>query len=329
VTLHELVAAVRRLHEELRAAVIAAGERHATEDLSRVASDGDGDTLYALDAITGGPLVEFFDREVAPHTPIALIAEGIPAGRVVLPASASEADVRWRIIVDPIDGTRALMYQKRSGWILTGIAPNRGPATSLRDIEAAVQTEIPVRKQHLADAAWVVRGEHVHGERWNRFTGERTPLILTPSSAATLLHGFAMVARFFPGRRDVLAAIDDEIVATVLGQPAPGKALCFEDQYVSTGGQLYELMAGHDRFVADIRPLVYGVASPLCCHPYDVCTELIARELGVIVTDERGQPLSAVLSVTPNVAWVGYANARIQELVEPALQRALRSRGLM
>jgi hypothetical protein len=153
--------------------------------------------------------------------------------------------------------------------------------------------------------------------------------MLRPSGAATLAHGFAMVARFFPGKRDVLAAIDDEIVASVIGPPQPDKAACFEDQYISTGGQLYELMAGHDRFIADIRPLVYGAASPLCCHPYDICTELIARELGVIVTDERGEPLSARLSIEPNIAWVGYANAAIRSLVEPALQRALKARGLI
>jgi fructose-1,6-bisphosphatase/inositol monophosphatase family enzyme len=329
VTLHDLLAAVRRLHEQLRGAVIVAGERDASDDLSRVASDAAGDTLYALDTVTEAPLVEFFEREVAPHVPVALIAEGIPGGRLVLPANASGTDVRWHVIVDPIDGTRGLMYQKRSGWILTGIAPNRGPATGLHDIEAAIQTEIPVRKQHLADVAWAFRGEGAQAERWNRLTGERAPLVLRPSRAATLAHGFAMIARFFPGRRDVLAAIDDEIVAGVMGPPQPGKAVCFEDQYVSTGGQLYELMAGHDRFVADIRPLVDGTASALCCHPYDICTELIARELGVIVTDERGQPLSAPLSVEPNVAWVGYANTAIRDLVEPALRRALRSRGLM
>jgi hypothetical protein len=329
VTLRDLIAAVRRLHEQLRAALIVACERQTTDDLSRVASDDDGDTLYALDAVVETPLVEFFERDIATHVPVALIAEGIPGGRLILPRNASETEVRWQIIVDPIDGTRALMYQKRSGWILTGIAPNCGRATRLQDIEAAVQTEIPVEKQHLADTAWAFRGEGVQAERWNRVTGERTPLTLRPSRAATLAHGFAMVARFFPGQRDVLAAIDDAIIASVIGPPKPEKAACFEDQYVSTGGQLYELMAGHDRFVADIRPLVYGAASPLCCHPYDICTELIARELGVIVTDERGQPLSAPLSVEPNVTWIGYANAEIRTLVEPALRQALRSRGLI
>jgi fructose-1,6-bisphosphatase/inositol monophosphatase family enzyme len=327
VTIRDLVAAVRRLHEQLRAAIIAAGERRAMGELTQVARDAEGDTLYALDMVAERLLVEFVDREVAPRVAVALIAEGIPGGRLILPRSAAETDVRWRLIVDPIDGTRTLMYQKRSGWILTGIAPNRGPHTGLHDIEAAVQTEIPVEKQYLADVIWAVRGEDAEAERWNRLTDERTPLNLSPSRAATLAHGFAMVARFFPGQRDVLAAIDDEIIRTVTGPPQPDKAVCFEDQYVSTAGQLYGLMAGHDRFVADIRPLVYGTA--LCCHPYDICTELVAREVGVIVTDERGQPLSAALSVEPNVAWFGYANAQIRRLVEPALQQALRSRGFL
>lgn len=336
--LPDLLTVVRRLHEHLRAAVIAACERQSPEQMARVASDAEGDTIYALDTVTEEPLVEFFERDVAPHAPIVLVAEGIPGGRVVLPRGAAESRARWRVIVDPIDGTRALMYQKRSGWILTGVAPNHGRDTGLHQIEAAIQTEIPVLKQHLADVVWAVRGEGARAERWNRLTDERTPLVLRPSRSKTLAHGFAMVARFFPGQRDVLAAIDDEIVRRVVGPPQPGKAACFEDQYVSTGGQLYELMAGHDRFVADIRPLVYREqraasgeprqSSPLCCHPYDICTELIARELGVIVTDERGRSLSAPLSVEPNIAWVGYANAQIRALVEPALQQALKRRGL-
>ena len=68
-----------------------------------------------------------------------------------MPEGDSRIDARWRVIVDPIDGTRGLMYQKRPAWILTGVAPNRGEATSLADIELAVQTEIPLVKQHLSD----------------------------------------------------------------------------------------------------------------------------------------------------------------------------------
>ena len=49
----------------------------------------------------------------------------------------------------------------------------------------------------------------------------------------------------------------------------------------------------------------------LCCHPYDLCTELIAREAGLIVTDEYGKPLAAPLDVTTNMSWIGYANKAI------------------
>ena len=44
------------------------------------------------------------------------------------------------------------------------------------------------------------------------------------------------MSRFFPGARDVLAAIDDEVVLEVAGPTRPGAAVCFEDQYASSGG---------------------------------------------------------------------------------------------
>jgi len=142
------------------------------------------------------------------------------------------------------------------------------------------------------------------------------------------------VARFFPGAREELAAIDEEIVMGALGPVEPGKAHCFEDQYTSSGGQLYELMSGHDRFTADLRPLMEnvlkerGLTLGICCHPYDLSTELIAREAGVIVTGIDGKPLDARLAVEPDVAWVGYANQQIRAQVEPLLRSALARRGL-
>ncbi|HXI28399.1 MAG TPA: hypothetical protein VNG89_08250, partial [Vicinamibacterales bacterium] len=224
-----------------------------------------------------------------------------------------------------------VMYQKRPAWILTGVARGPGPRT-LADIELAVQTEIPLVKQHLSDELWAVRGQGASAVRVNRFTGEVVPLILHPSTATTLAHGFAVISRFFPGSRAELAAIDDEVVAAVSGPPQPGKAQSFEDQYISSGGQLYELMAGHDRFIADLRPLFErhrAGGAALCCHPYDLCTELIARELGVLVTDEQGLTLAAPLDVTADVGWIGYANAALKTLIEPHLRHALTRRGLL
>ena len=331
----KLLGSIRSIHEQIRSAVTSACESSPSSDLSRVLEDDEGDTIYSVDRVSESMLVELFEREIASRMPIVLIAEGLADGKIVLPRSGNESDAVWRIIADPIDGTRSLMYQKRSAWILTGIAPNRGEATSLADIELAVQTELPLVKQHLCDTLWAVRGKGAHGERFNRITGERVPLLPRPSKSKDLSHGFSSVTRFFSGARDVLAAIDDEISLGALGPGREGKAQSFEDQYLSTGGQLYELMMGHDRFQADLRPLLRsilkgrGLQVGLCCHPYDLCTELIAREAGILISDIAGLPLRAELNLNAEVSWVGYANTHIRSCVEPLMQRALQSRGLL
>jgi len=328
-----LLEPLRRLHESIRSAVVAACEVSAVESLAAIAREEEGDTIYAIDSISEELLIEFVEREIARVVPVVLIGEGLPEGKMALPRGSTEEAAVWRIIVDPIDGTRGLMYQKRSGWILTGVAPNLGDETSLCDIVLAIQTEIPLVKQHLSDVAWAVRGAGAQAERVNRFTGERTALRLRPSQSPSIAHGYAQVVRFFPGAREELAAIDEEIVRGALGPVSPGKAHCFEDQYACSGGQLYELASGHDRFTADLRPLMEaglnarGLALGICCHPYDLCTELIAREAGVLVMDVNGAPLRARLAVEPDVAWVGYANAQIHEQIAPLLQAALVRRG--
>jgi hypothetical protein len=276
---------------------------------------------------------------LAQDWPLLLVAEGLGQdGRRVLPRHTRPDDVAIVVLVDPIDGTRGLMYQKRSAWVLTGVAAfqrGSGPAgATLADIELAVQTEIPLVKQHLCDVLWAVATGGARAERLNRLTGERHPLPLVPSRAQTIAQGYGGLSRFFPGARAELAAIDDAIVARVLGPGQQGRARSFEDQYISTGGQLYELMLGHDRWIADLRPLVEPLlrarheALGLCAHPYDLATELIAREAGVIVTDDAGGRLGAPLDVFSEIAWVGYANAAIRAQVEPALREALRERGL-
>jgi len=182
----DFLAPIRKLHEQVWRAVVSAGEKSAPADLSSIARDEEGDTIYGVDCISEELVVGFFEKEIAAHTPVVLIAEGISGGQIVLPRGTPEDEALWRIIVDPIDGTRCWMYQKRSAWILTGVAPNRGSATDLSDISFAMQTEIPLIKQHLVDSLWAIRGEGAQGERINRLTGERRPLTLQPSRAETI-----------------------------------------------------------------------------------------------------------------------------------------------
>lgn len=330
---HPLLQPIRELHQQIQGSVVRACREQASSALAEVAEDGEGDTIYAVDRVSEAVLLELLAPVAAANGGIVLVAEGIPGGRTTLPAGTPESACRYRMIVDPIDGTRGLMYQKRPAWILTGVAPNRGPETRLSDVTLAVQTEIPLVKQNLADQLWAVRAQGVRAERVNVDSGERRPLRLEPSRAGGVEHGYASVSRFFPGVRDVLAAIDEEILLALLGPPQPRKALCFEDQYTSTGGQLYELIVGHDRFIADLRPLLgpvlaaRGLPPSLCCHPYDVSALLIAEEYGVIVRDPWGGPFDAPFDVDPDVAWAGYANDTLRSRIEPLLVAALERHG--
>lgn len=333
----ELLAELRSIHEAIREAVVKACEESAIEQLSEVVAEDDaGDTIFAIDRVSEAVLLEHFER-LARRWPCLLVAEGLGVtGKQVLPAGSDPTGVKIVVIVDPIDGTRGLMYQKRSAWILTGVAPYRGAETNLADIEIAVMSEIPLLKQHLSDTLWAVRDakDETGGERYNRLDGSRQPLKLRPSRATTIAQGYGNISRFFPGTRGELAQMDDELAERILGPVEAGKAQSFEDQYICSGGQFYELIMGHDRWLADLRPVVEpllqkrGKTLGICCHPYDVCTELIARQAGVIITNEFGEPLTARLEVDAPVAWIGYANATIQSQVAPVLHALLTERGL-
>ena len=100
-------------------------------DMSVVEGVSAADTIYAIDRVSEETLLHGL-AEVARTEPMWVIAEGLPSGGVGLPHGVTDAECRWRVLVDPIDGTRGLMYQKRPAWILTGVAPNRGAAFSRR-----------------------------------------------------------------------------------------------------------------------------------------------------------------------------------------------------
>ena len=309
--------------------VIIASRRSA--GLHEVSHATSADTIYRIDTAVE-PILDAFCAEWAQTTPLVLIAEGVESekgeeGTVVYPRGSREEDAQIRLIVDPIDGTRGIMYDKRAAWALAGVAPNKGPNTRLRDIEVAVMTELPTSKMGFADVLTAIKGRGAAGTRVDLANGTTQPLPISPSTADSIDHGFASVANFFPGTKRLASELMEHLVANLIGPADVTKATVFDDQYISTGGQFYELIVGHDRFNADLRPAFYrmqGQPEGLCCHPYDCAAMLIAEEAGVVLTDENGQPLDGPLDMTSGISWVGYANAKLRERMEPLLREFLK-----
>ena len=292
-----------------------------------VSHTSSADTIYQIDTEVE-PLLIAFCEDFARETPLVLVAEGLrdESGNEVLervfPAGLPPERAPLRLIVDPIDGTRGIMYDKRPAWTLAGLAPNKGPATRLRDIEIAVMSELPTSKMGAADLLWATKGGGAHGERINLHTGQSSPLKIAPSRADTINHGFATVSNFFPGTKILAAELMEQIALAVVGKIDVTRATVFDDQYISTGGQFYELLAGHDRFIADLRPAFYALQNQpegLCCHPYDCATMLIAEEAGILLTDAHGNPLDGPLDTTTGISWIAYANETLRQKIAPVI----------
>ncbi len=327
--LEQLRALLCRLQDHIRDGVIAARGRSTLAQLTEVAAETAADTIYGIDKVTESAIVDWFSANWPVAQPVEVVMEGVDDGSLIFPASAPVSETRWKAILDPIDGTRGLMYDKRAAWALAGIAPQRGPETNLRDIVVAAMTELPTTKQWRSDQLSAVRGcgpAGVVADSVDVRSGARAPFRPQPSRATDFRHGFASLAKFFPQGKTLLARIEEELWSELHGAEPQASPLVFDDQYISTGGQLYELAAGHDRMLGDLRPAVYrklGLDVSLTCHPYDICTALILEELGVVVEAPDGGPIDAPLDTTSPIAWMGYANATLASLVRPVIRRLI------
>jgi len=320
----ELQSRIRgRLHETMAA--------QSADVLSRGVRDDRGDTIFGIDIAAEDVLLPFCE-EWGRRECFVLIAEGLQPESGLLCGTPGSSGPAFRLILDPVDGSRGLMYDKRSAWVLGAVAPDRGPDTRLSDVTCAAMTELPTTRQATSDQLWATRGSGAFGQRHDLRAGTAKDLVLAPSQRTDLLHAFATVVNYFQGGKELTSRVDEDIMAMERGGWTTEKAEIYTDQYISTGGALAELVLGRDRFVMDVRPLVHrslGVASSLCCRPYDLCTMLVAQEAGCVVSAPDGTALDAPMDVTTNVAWVGYANAGLAERLQPMVCEVLRRHGLL
>jgi hypothetical protein len=294
------------------------------EVLARSVRDDAGDTIFAIDVDAEDVLLRACEDWGRAEC-FRLIAEGLePEGRVF---GRSPHGPSFVLIVDPIDGTRGLMFDKRSAWSLAAIAPERGAATRLSHVTHAAMTELPTTRQGRADQLFVGPAGGVEGRCVELANGTHRALAVQPSRATDLRHGFATTVAFFPGGKELAARIDEAFIGRALGGWNPEKAESYADQYICSGGQLAELALGRDRFVLDLRPWLHaalGVRSSLCARPYDVCTAAIAERAGCVIRAPNGGPLDPPLDLTTNVAFVGYANRVLADRLQPLLAEVLR-----
>jgi hypothetical protein len=134
------------------------------------------------------------------------------------------------------------------------------------------------------------------------------------------------MVKFFPEGRTLTAQIEERLWDQLVGANKHASPVIFDDQYLSTGGQFHEMISGHDRMIADLRPLIHrtlDLESSLACHPYDCCSWLVLQKSGVLYEHPLGGFPDAPLDTESGVAWVAYANPTLANLVRPTLKAIL------
>lgn len=324
--------------------------------LNEVVAEEGGDRIYAIDREVEPILEAQIESWPDECFPLLLIAEGLGHDGCKR-FGPPDQPLRFRVIVDPIDGTRMLMYDKRSAWFLAAVVaePSNSQAAGLADSIASVLVELPTSKQDLADSFVAIRSQtEVSSDRGHKpvdcrrrdcrdstssdsnihpASGHAYQIVtFEPSQATNLKDGFVSVMGCFPGTKRLAADLMETIAErTGLLGSIPE---FFDDQYISTGGQMVQLMTGKDRCCIDLRPLfnrIVGRTGPdrfLESHPYDMAGWLAAKQSGVIITDGFGGRFNAPLDVSTGVHWCGYSNSAIQEIIEPVVQNWLKSHGV-
>lgn len=261
-----------------------------------------GDEVFGVDDRADAALLRGFCDLIGPRWSGELVMEGHDDPLVV-----GDGRGPWCFLVDPLDGTRPYLANKRSAWVLIGAGRN---ATTLDDLELGVAVEVPVERSDWGMVAWADTDGHV--KAWDEdLSGQNRdskPIDLTPRKSGEIDRTFVTISRFAPGTKALIGTWEDRVLEGFE---------VYEDPWLCTGGLLMGLATGSDSAVLDPRPIV--VPGTMAAHPYDLAAIVVARAAGVIVEALPPGPLRAPLNPRADVAWAGYANGEIAEKLRARL----------
>ncbi len=327
--LHELA---RDLRTAARKALIDAIERGETSALMRPHSIGAGDVTYGIDV----PTEQVLDRwllATARREPISLLTEDAgwrhrgPNGHGGVRELPGFDHGGVRIVVDPIDGTRNLMADVRSAWSVIAIAGPGDHEPRMSDVEGGVLAEIPDSRggearlfRATSDGRVRLSIESVDG------TLVRQDGIWQCDDDGRVDNGYFPFFRYSHDMRPEIARIEAAFFERLERLEGADIRTCYDDQYISNGGQLALVTLGTYRMIADLRAhLARQRGKPtLTCKPYDCAGAiLVARAAGAVVTDVGGGELDFPLDVSTPVSFVAWANRATRSRLESHLNALL------
>jgi fructose-1,6-bisphosphatase/inositol monophosphatase family enzyme len=329
--------AISELCAEIRGPVraglaeVAAG-RASLDSVAEAVSVGAGDVTFAIDVVAEQQVTRWLEREGA-RRPLSLMTEDAGWRHVGPGPDGSHVELSGfdhggpRIALDPIDGTRNIMHDVRSAWIVVSLAGPGAGAPRFEDVEFGVVSELPDTRAAVARELSARRGGGACMRRLELGSGadlgQRT---ITADSARRLDGGYFPCFGFHPALRPHAQRLGAHIARRVAEEYGADESRMFDDQYISSGGQLALLALGRYRSIVDARGEIGArVSDPRqTCKPYDMAgAALVAQEAGCVVVRPDGAPLDFELDTHTTVDFAGFHNRATAEAILPFLREGL------
>ena len=234
-------------------------------------------------------------------------------------------------MLDPVDGTRNLMNDLRSAWSVIAAAGPGSAKPRLADVRYGLVAELSTSRESQrrvlsARRAGPCRFELLElGQATDRVCRDQM-LVADDDDRAD--HGYFPFFRFRPEERPIIARVEADFFARLSRHEAAAIETCFDDQYITSGGQLMLLAFGTYRMVCDLRATVADAQGrrTITSKPYDVAGAIVVAEsAGCRITAPDGSALDFPLDTHTPVAFVGWANTATERRLTPHFRAALQA----
>ena len=249
-------------------------------NLSAVKEENSNDFAYAIDVIMDQVYKPYVDDLYKRNEQINILSEHY--------SYPIRDNAEYFVLIDPVDGSRELMRDERAAWLIFAYGKWKGKETKLKDIQGVILGRLPPSREHIYEFILAsetteplvykfdlttLRGRNIENlEEWEVEE-------LKNRGLNDIDHSHICFVAPFPPYKHV-AEIADNFWNAV------GNKVIFNEQYLTTAGQMLAMLEGKISLIVDIRKIIknrYGV-DMLCAHPYDVPAAYILKKLGAIVT---------------------------------------------
>lgn len=325
--------ALRTLARDIRRLAMASPSALQSVAHAHPVGQGSGDVTFHPDQATERHLDKWFAEQAA-RAPLSMLTED-SGWRHGGPGPTPGA---WRelpgpdhggpsIVIDPIDGTRHLLFELRSAWTIIGVAPPGSALPTQAQIEYGLVTEIPTRLAGWARELEAVKGQGCqHLELPLNGSSEPPQGTLQSPDSARVDHGYFPFFAYHPSVRPASHAIAQDFFTRLQQHEDAQIEHCYDDQYIASGGQLALLALGQYTMVCDLRPWLLDAQghATQCAKPYDICgAVLVAQEAGCQVCNLDGSALSMPLDTKTPVGFSAFAGPRTKARLLPHLIQTL------